>query len=175
VAVRHENSDNRIWIHAGPTVDTAFITFVTKTKDKKAPVIALLGTAANDIGADDEVRRIRGTLMHDLLEPKLRKRRHFSPLSTKSFTDNGALFENFLFLTSTTQMIMTAVAARHRGTRAYKTSAFVVMASLAIALDVIWVLPVSNDRVQSDRRVAESSELSSIQLWRVRLVISIVK
>ena len=58
----------------------------------------------------------------------------------------------------------------------YKTSAFVFMVALAFALGIIMVLPVvSNNRVRSDRPVAESSELASAQLSRVRLVISNVK
>ena len=58
----------------------------------------------------------------------------------------------------------------------YKTSAFVVMVVLAFALGIIMVLPVVPDnRVRSDRLAAESSELASAQLSRVRLVISNVK
>jgi hypothetical protein len=58
----------------------------------------------------------------------------------------------------------------------YKTSAFVLMASLGFALGTIMVLQVaSNNRVRSDQSVAESSELTSAQLSRVRLVISSVK
>jgi hypothetical protein len=55
----------------------------------------------------------------------------------------------------------------------YKTSAFVFMASLGFALGVFEVLQiVSDNHARSDRRVAESSELASAQLSRVRLVIS---
>lgn len=58
----------------------------------------------------------------------------------------------------------------------YKTSAFVFTATLGFALGIIVVLQVaSNDRVRSDPRVAESSELASAQFSRVRLVISSVK
>jgi hypothetical protein len=58
----------------------------------------------------------------------------------------------------------------------YKRSAFLFMASLALALGIFAVLQVaSNNRVRSDRHVAESSELASAQFSRVRLVISSVK
>jgi hypothetical protein len=59
---------------------------------------------------------------------------------------------------------------------AYKTSAFVFMASLGCALGIIMVLQVvPNNRVRLDPRVAEGSELASAQFSRVRLVISSVK
>ena len=54
----------------------------------------------------------------------------------------------------------------------YKTSAFVLVVALAFALGIIMVLPVvPNNRVRSDRLVAESSKLASAELSRVRLVI----
>ena len=55
----------------------------------------------------------------------------------------------------------------------YRMSTFVVMAALAFALGIVTVLQAAlNNRVRSDQRVAESSELASAQLSRVRLVIS---
>jgi hypothetical protein len=58
----------------------------------------------------------------------------------------------------------------------YKRSAFVFMASLAIALGIIIVRPgVANRNVPPDRVLAESSELAIIQLSPVRLVISGVR
>ena len=55
----------------------------------------------------------------------------------------------------------------------YKTTAFVFLASLAIALGIIMVRPgVTNRNVPPDRLLAQSSELATAQFSRVRLVIS---
>jgi hypothetical protein len=58
----------------------------------------------------------------------------------------------------------------------YKASAFLFMASSVCALAVvIGTHVVSNNRMRSDRQVVQTSELTSVQLSRVRLVISNVK
>jgi hypothetical protein len=87
----------------------------------------------------------------------------------------AGFFCKFVFLKFATQLIMTSCGCSTSPGDAmtYRTSAFVFMVALAFALGLVMVLPVvSNNRVRSDRLVAESSELASAQLSRVRLVIS---
>lgn len=90
----------------------------------------------------------------------------------------AGLFCKFLFLKFATQPIMTSsgCGTSPGDAMTYKTFAFVFMASFAFAFGTITVLRlVLPNHVRSDRLTAESSELTSAQLSRVRLVISSVK